>query len=73
MDMGNEKSAALATGIITGMGSAGQLMSSLVVAWVTQRYGWETLFHLFIACALIGGVLLCTQWNFGGRKKPTTT
>jgi OPA family sugar phosphate sensor protein UhpC-like MFS transporter len=68
MDMGTKKTAAAAVGIITGLGSAGQLMSSLVVAWVSQRFGWSALFHLFVGCALVGGLLLLTQWNYGGRK-----
>jgi sugar phosphate permease len=61
MDLGNERTAATAVGIVNGMGSAGQLISPLVVAWISQQYGWPRLFQFFVVCAVVGGVLLLTQ------------
>ena len=70
MDIGAGRTSGIAVGLITGLGSIGQLLSSLVVAWVYQRHGWEALFHFFVLCALAGALLLFTQWNYGRRPAP---
>lgn len=68
MDLGKEENAALAAGIINGVGSVGQLVSPLVVAYVTSRWGWNQLFQLFVAFAIFASVVSLTQWNFGKKK-----
>ena len=68
MDMGNKRTAATAVGIINGFGSAGQLVSPLVVAWISTHYGWSTLFQFFVVCATVGGLLLLTQWKYRGTE-----
>jgi len=65
MDMGKNHGAALAAGIINGVGSAGQLLSPFAVAFVSQKYGWNALFHLFVVVALIAAFLLILKWNYG--------
>ncbi len=67
MDMGSKRGAATVAGIINGMGSSGQLFSSYLVAWVAKQYGWDSLFYLFALFSFIGGALLLTKWNYGGR------
>src|SRR5262249_14184189 len=44
MDLGTRRAAATAAGVINGMGSCGQLLSSLVVAYFADRFGWGSLF-----------------------------
>ncbi|MCT4644778.1 MAG: MFS transporter [Carboxylicivirga sp.] len=69
MDLGTEKGAAKAAGFINGVGSAGQLLSPFVVAFVSEEFGWSVLFKVFIFTSLISAILLATKWNYG--KKTT--
>jgi MFS transporter, OPA family, sugar phosphate sensor protein UhpC len=68
MDLGTRRGAATAAGVINGMGSCGQLLSSLVVAYFARKFGWDSLFYLFAGFSLGAALLLTTKWNFGGRK-----
>lgn len=67
MDLGSQRGAATAAGVINGMGSFGQLLSPLLVAYVSDAFGWDSLFYLFVVFALVSGTLLVTKWNYGGR------
>ncbi len=67
MDMGSQRGAATAAGVINGMGSAGQLFSPLLVAYVADNMGWNSLFYIFVVFALISAGLLATKWNYGGK------
>ncbi len=67
MDLGSQRGAATAAGVINGMGSCGQLLSPLLVAYVSDAFGWNSLFYLFVVFALISATLLTTKWNYGGR------
>ena len=69
MDMGKNHGAALAAGIINGVGSAGQLLSPFAVAYVSQKYGWNALFQLFVVVALIAALLLIVKWNYGAENQ----
>ncbi|MFK5972224.1 MAG: MFS transporter [Flavobacteriaceae bacterium] len=66
MDIGGKKGAAMAAGIINGVGSAGQLFSPFVAAYFSDLLGWDALFYGFVVLALIGGSLALTKWNFKG-------
>jgi MFS transporter, OPA family, sugar phosphate sensor protein UhpC len=65
MDIGKNHGAALAAGLINGVGSAGQLLSPVAVAYVSGKYGWDALFELFVIVALIAAFLLILKWNYG--------
>lgn len=67
MDLGTRRGAATVAGVINGIGSCGQLLSAHMVARVASSWGWDSLFYLFAIFSFIGGALLCTRWNFGGR------
>lgn len=55
------------SGLISGVGSLGQLVSPYLVAIVAAHYGWNALFHLFVGVAIVGGMLQAILWNYGGR------
>lgn len=57
-DAGGPHAAATATGFVNGMGSMGAVLEGLVVPAISKRYGWDSVFHLFIALALLGALLL---------------
>lgn len=72
MDIGSEKAAGMASGFINGMGSIGQMLSPLIVAYVaTSWFGWNGLFVLFAGAAVIGAALMALMWNHGVLKKNT--
>lgn len=62
-DVGSQRGAATAAGIINGVGSFGQAVSPFIVVFVSQRYGWNALFYFFVVLALIAGSLLAIRWN----------
>ena len=64
MDIGSQRGAATAAGLINCMGSCGQLVSPLLVAYVADQFGWNSMFYLFVVFALISGTLLATKWNY---------
>jgi MFS transporter, OPA family, sugar phosphate sensor protein UhpC len=65
MDMGENQGAAFAAGMINGIGSAGQLFSPLIVAYISGKYGWNTLFEVFVVVSLIAASILILKWNYG--------
>ena len=67
MDIGSQRGAATAAGLINCMGSCGQLVSPLLVAYVADQFGWNSMFYLFVVFALLSGALLATKWNYGRR------
>ena len=69
MDMGKTHGAALAAGLINGIGSVGQLLSPFAVAYVSQKYGWNALFQLFVVVTLIAAGLLIAKWNYGTENQ----
>ena len=58
---------ATAAGIVNGVGSVGQLLSPLIVAYVADQYGWDYVFSVFVVFALAGAGLLATQWGYTAR------
>jgi MFS transporter, OPA family, sugar phosphate sensor protein UhpC len=68
MDIGKGQHTGVAAGFINGVGSAGQLLSPYAVAYISQKYGWSSLFQVFLVMALIAGVLLAVKWNYGTIK-----
>lgn len=71
MDIGGKKGAAMAAGIINGVGSAGQLMSPFIAAYFSETLGWNALFYGFVVMSLIGALLALSKWKFGGRQEET--
>jgi sugar phosphate permease len=69
MDMGKNQGAALSAGLINGIGSLGQLLSPFAVAYVSQKYGWNSLFQLFVFVSLIAAFLLIFKWNYGDENQ----
>ena len=57
-DAGGPKAAAIAAGLVNGIGSLGAVLQEAVTKGVSQRYGWDALFVVFIAFALLAAVTL---------------
>ncbi|RTE55156.1 MFS transporter [Arenibacter aquaticus] len=63
MDVGGTKGAAMAAGIINGMGSIGQMFSGFIVVAINEYYGWNSLFYFFVIMSFVGGGLAALKWN----------
>lgn len=59
-EIGGARATARVAGIINGMGSVGATLSPLLVAWVSERFGWAHLFYGFVGVTLLAALLL---WN----------
>ena len=69
MDVGGKKGAAMAAGIINGIGSIGQMFSGFIVIAINEAYGWDNLFNFFVVLALLGGGLAALKWNYKSPEK----
>jgi sugar phosphate permease len=57
-DAGGEAQAATAVGVVNGMGSLGALLQGALTVSVQQAFGWNALFYVFFALALLACVCL---------------
>lgn len=57
-DIGGRAATGRVAGIINGMGSVGAIWSPLIVAKVSEAYGWSALFFGFCAVTVIAAALL---------------
>jgi sugar phosphate permease len=62
-DVGARWGVGAASGFVDGVSSVGQLISSYLVGYVAHKYGWDQLFYVFVALALVGGLVMATRWN----------
>lgn len=62
-DAGAKWGTGTASGFISGFGSVGQLFSPYLVAWISEKYGWDSLFYGFVVIGVAGGALLGLRWN----------
>ena len=73
IDAGSPKAAGLAAGVINGVGSFGQMFSGFIVAYITTRFGWDSLFYFFVAIHAVAGCLLAIKWNWVPEAYKQTT
>ena len=64
IDACSPKAAGLASGVINGVGSLGQMVSGFIVAYIASKFGWDSLFYFFVVISLIAGCLLAIRWNW---------
>jgi len=48
---------------VNAVGSLGQMISPVLVAFLSHMFGWNSVFTLFVVCSLIAATLLTTRWN----------
>jgi len=64
MDAGSRRQAALAAGIINGLGSAGPIVQEPVIGWLKQTAGIEAVFLLLVGVVLLTTVGSGLLWRF---------
>ncbi len=65
-DAGGPGAAALAAGLINGIGSVGAILQETVTSQVSERWGWNGLFRVFVGLSLLGVVCLAPAF----RRRP---
>ena len=72
MDIGSQKAAGMASGIINGIGSIGAALSPILVAKVSESsLGWDGLFPIFMVFSVVAALLMATSWNEGMLRNET--
>lgn len=64
-DAGGPLAAAMAAGVVNGLGSMGGVMQELVTRGVSERWGWTALFYVFLGLSLLAAASLAP--TFGGK------
>ncbi len=68
MDYGTRKAASSATGFIDGVGYIGAALTGILSGWLTDAWGWDATFYLWIGASIIAGVLMLLLWNYKPEK-----
>ncbi|MFT3772031.1 MAG: MFS transporter [Minicystis sp.] len=63
-DAGGPGAAALAAGLINGIGSIGAIAQEAVTRGVSERWGWDGLFRVFLGLSLISVVCLVPAFRY---------
>ena len=67
-DAGGPLAAAQAAGIINGLGSIGGVLQETVTRGVSRAFGWNALFYVFVALALLSAVGLSPTFQGKGAR-----
>jgi sugar phosphate permease len=62
-DAGGPEAAALAAGLVNGIGSVGAVFQEAVVRGVSARWGWAGVFEVFAGFALLAAVCLVPTYR----------
>lgn len=57
-DAGGPRAAAIAAGLVNAIGSAGAILQELVTRGVSDNYGWDALFRVFLVFAVLAALAL---------------
>jgi sugar phosphate permease len=57
-DVGGPHGAATASGFVNGIGSLGAVAQGYLTAYISSEHGWEAMFYVFMALAIVGGITL---------------
>jgi sugar phosphate permease len=63
VDVVRRQVAATAAGYVNGVGTLGQAISPWLASYVAEQFGWDRVFQTLAVFALLGGMVLTTQWS----------
>jgi sugar phosphate permease len=69
-DAGGPGAAALAAGLINGIGSVGAVFQEAVTRGVSSRWGWDGLFWVFVGLSLLAALALAPTFRRPGPSAP---
>jgi MFS transporter, OPA family, sugar phosphate sensor protein UhpC len=67
-DAGGPHAAAVAAGVVNGIGSVGGVLQEVLKRTVTTQFGWGTLFYVFVGLSLVAALSLSPTWK-GARTR----
>jgi sugar phosphate permease len=70
-DLGGPKAAALAIGMINGLGSIGAVSQELITRTVSRAYGWNAVFYVLLFSAVAAALLLAPTFRVARRPAST--
>lgn len=56
-DLGLKSGVAASAGLISGTSAVGQVISPILVAWLSDAFGWDSVFYSFAVAAALGALL----------------
>lgn len=68
-DIGGPHASSLACGVVNGVGSIGGIVQGFVTVYVSDTYGWDALFEVFMVLAFLSALPLLPFW----RVKPSVS
>jgi sugar phosphate permease len=68
MDVGSRRRAAVAAGVINGLGSIGPIVQEPAIGWLKQTQGLEAVFALLVAIVLVTTVATGLLARFERRQ-----
>ncbi|HMY20224.1 MAG TPA: MFS transporter [Polyangium sp.] len=69
-DAGGPYAAATAAGLVNGIGSIGAILQEYVTRGVSQRYGWDKLFYVFVVLAVFSAICLVPTFKTRANVDP---
>lgn len=63
MDFGTRKGAGTAAGFVNGSGSIGAAIGVGAAGWISDQYGWSTLFNGCAVMTVLAALMLAPFWN----------
>jgi sugar phosphate permease len=67
-DLGGQRAAATAVGIVNGLGSVGALLQGALTLFVQQAFGWQALFYALLGLALLAAACLLPALSAAGGR-----
>ena len=68
MDLGSDKGAASAAGLINGAGSIGATLSPLLGGYVSTRFGWTNAWYALAGLMLAAALMMAPRWRKSGAS-----
>jgi sugar phosphate permease len=68
MDVGNRRQAAVAAGVINGLGSIGPIVQEPAIGWLKQTQGLSSVFALLVAIVLVTTIATGLLFRFERRR-----
>lgn len=70
-DAGGPYAAATAAGLVNGIGSIGAVLQEYVTRGVSQKYGWDKLFYVFVVLAVFSALCLVPTFKSRATTQPS--